>query len=77
MLRTFVLFTSVLVLLAVGAAGGGIYIFYKFGQGLPDYRQLANYEPAVMTRVQAGDGSLLAEFATEKRVFVPIAAMPW
>ena len=76
MLRTFVLFTSVLVLLALGAAAGGIYIFYKFGQGLPDYRQLADYEPDVMTRVQAGDGSLLAEFATEKRVFVPIAAMP-
>ncbi|MCD6073241.1 MAG: putative bifunctional family b-glycosyltransferase/PBP transpeptidase [Rhodospirillales bacterium] len=76
MLRTFVLFTSVLVLLALGVAGGGVYIFYKFGQGLPDYRQLADYEPAVMTRVQAGDGTLLAEFATEKRVFVPISAMP-
>lgn len=76
MLRTFVLFTSVLVLLALGAAGGGVYIFYKFGQGLPEYSQLADYEPAVMTRVQAGDGALLAEFATEKRVFVPISAMP-
>ncbi len=76
MLRTFVLFTSVLVLLAAAAAGGGIFIFYKFGQGLPDYRQLADYEPAVMTRVQAGDGALLAEFATEKRVFVPITSMP-
>jgi len=76
MLRTFVLFTSVVVLLAIGGVAGGIFIFYKFGQGLPDYRQLADYEPPVMTRVAAGDGSLLAEFATEKRVFVPISAMP-
>ena len=76
MLRTFVLFTSVLVLLACGIAAGGIFVFYKFGQGLPDYRQLANYEPPVMTRVQAGDGTLVAEYATEKRLFVPIAAMP-
>ena len=76
MLRTFVLFTSVLVLLGLGVAGGGVYVFYKFGQGLPDYRQLADYEPPVMTRVQASDGSLLAEYATEKRVFVPIGAMP-
>jgi penicillin-binding protein 1A len=76
MFRTFVLFTSVLVLACIGAVGGGIYVFWKFGQGLPDYRQLADYEPPVMTRVQAGDGRLLAEYAVEKRVFVPVAAMP-
>jgi penicillin-binding protein 1A len=29
-----------------------------------------------VTRVHAGDGSLLAEYATEKRVFVPIEAIP-
>ena len=29
-----------------------------------------------MTRVHAGDGQLLAEFAIEKRAFVPIEAMP-
>ena len=58
------------------AAGAGVYVFWLFGKGLPDYQQLAHYEPAVMTRVHAGDGRLLAEYATEKRVFVPIRAMP-
>ena len=58
------------------AAGAGVYVFWHFGKGLPDYQQLAHYEPAVMTRVHAGDGRLLAEYATEKRVFVPIRAMP-
>ena len=56
--------------------GGILYVFYHFGRGLPDYTQLADYEPPVMTRVHAGDGRLLAEYAVEKRVFVPIEAMP-
>ena len=53
-----------------------MYAIYTFGRGLPDYTQLANYEPPVMTRVQAGDGRLLIEYATQQRVFVPISAMP-
>ncbi|HER27217.1 MAG TPA: penicillin-binding protein 1A, partial [Rhodospirillales bacterium] len=40
------------------------------------YRQLADYEPPVMTRVHAGDGRLLAEYAIENRVFIPVQAMP-
>lgn len=73
----FLLF-SFLLLFVVGAAvgGGGLWVLYKFGQGLPDYRQLATHTPDVMTRVHAGDGRLLAEFAQEKRAFVPIEAMP-
>lgn len=60
----------------LAAAGGIVYVFWQFGRDLPDYQQLADYEPAVMTRVHAGDGRLLAEYATERRVFVPIRAMP-
>ena len=37
-------------------------VIWKFEQDLPDYRQLKNYEPPVMTRVHAADGSLLAEY---------------
>ena len=36
----------------------------------------ANYQPPVMSRVYAGDGRLLAELATERRIFVPISAIP-
>ena len=53
-----------------------MYAIYTFGRGLPDYTQLADYEPPVMTRVQAGDGRLLVEYAIQQRVFVPISAMP-
>ena len=55
---------------------GCLYAIYTFGRGLPDYTQLADYEPPVMTRVQAGDGRLLVEYAIQQRVFVPISAMP-
>lgn len=47
-----------------------------FSRDLPDYRQLAKYEPPIVTRAYASDGRLLAEFATEKRVFVPIEVVP-
>ncbi|MBF0248568.1 MAG: penicillin-binding protein 1A [Alphaproteobacteria bacterium] len=68
--------TGLVVTGALAAAGAGLYAFWHYGKGLPDYKQLAVYEPPVMTRVHAGDGRLMAEFATEKRVFVPIRAMP-
>ena len=58
----------------VGA--GVIFLFWQYGQDLPDYRALANYEPPVMTRVYAGDGRLLQEYAVESRSFVPINAIP-
>ena len=64
------------LILAIVGAGGAIYLLWHFGRDLPDYRQLADYAPPTMTRVHAGDGRILAEFATEKRVFVPIGAMP-
>jgi len=67
---------GVLLILAIAGAGGVLYVFYHYGQGLPEYSQLADYEPPTVTRVHAGDGSLLAEYATEKRVFVPISAIP-
>ncbi|MBM85923.1 MAG: penicillin-binding protein [Rhodospirillaceae bacterium] len=62
----------------VGIAGTGIVAWglYAFGKGLPDYKQLADYQPPVVTRVHAGDGRLLAEYATERRVFVPVDAIP-
>ncbi|WP_240796897.1 penicillin-binding protein 1A [Terasakiella sp. SH-1] len=62
--------------LAALGAGAVLYGFYYYGKGLPDYTQLKDYEPPVMTRVHAGDGQLMAEYAIENRVFVPIKAIP-
>jgi penicillin-binding protein 1A len=51
-------------------------LFWHFSHGLPDHKQLADYQPATVSRLYASDGRLLAEYAHEKRVFVPVAAMP-
>ncbi|TVR83845.1 MAG: penicillin-binding protein 1A [Rhodospirillales bacterium] len=51
-------------------------IIYGYSTDLPDYAQLADYEPPVTTRVYAGDGRLLAEYAVERRVFRPLDVIP-
>ena len=69
--------TVVLTLVgSIVAVLGGVFLLYSFGRDLPDYKQLANYEPLVVSRIYAGDGSLLKEYAREKRLFVPISAVP-
>ncbi|HMN88025.1 MAG TPA: transglycosylase domain-containing protein, partial [Bauldia sp.] len=45
-------------------------------QDLPNYDVLAKYEPPVMTRVHAADGQLVAEYARERRLYLPIQAIP-
>ena len=59
----------------LGVVGGGMFV-YQMSLGLPDYAQLAGYQPPVMTRVHAADGRVFAEYATERRVFVPLDAVP-
>ncbi len=60
----------------IAAFGVFLFIMSHYGKDLPDYSQLKNYEPPIVTRLYAGDGRLLAEFAQEKRVFVPIEFVP-
>ena len=55
---------------------GLAFLFYRYGQDLPDYKQLVDYEHPVATRVHAANGQLLAEYAKERRAFVPVDAMP-
>ncbi|KJC59035.1 penicillin-binding protein [Bradyrhizobium sp. LTSPM299] len=64
---------SVVFLVGVAAVAG---LIWHFSKDLPDYTQLQNYEPPVMTRVHAVDGSLLGEFAKERRLYLPIQAVP-
>src|SRR3954467_4921081 len=69
------LFTAgtIVFLVAVAGIAGAIWHFSK---DLPDYSQLQDYEPPVMTRVHATDGSLLGEYAKERRLYLPIQAVP-
>src|SRR4051812_44230988 len=64
--------TVVFLVSVVGVAGA----MWHFSKDLPDYSQLQDYEPPVMTRVHAADGSLVAEYARERRLYMPIQAVP-
>ncbi len=57
------------------AAGVAIYVGHLTKE-LPDYEVLAKYEPPVTTRIHASDGSLMAEYAHERRLYLPIQAIP-
>ena len=76
MLRVVSFTLSFVFLLFLLGAGGVLWVFWTYGRDLPDYEQLANYEPPVVTRVHAGNGALLAEYASEKRLFIPVEAIP-
>ena len=52
------------------------YVIYSNTKDLPDYKQLAKYEPPIVTRFYTSDGRLLEEYALERRSFVPIKAIP-
>src|SRR5579863_1226943 len=69
------IFATGAILFVIAAAVGGAVV-WKFQQDLPDYTQLKNYEPPVMTRVHAADGSLLAEYSRERRLYLPGSAIP-
>ena len=49
---------------------------WYFSSGLPDYKKLSNYQPQVSSRVYADNGKLIAEYALEKRLFIPYDSIP-
>ena len=64
---------TTLFVVGVAAVAG---LLWHYSKDLPDYSQLKDYEPPVMTRVHATDGSLVAEYARERRLYIPIQAVP-
>ena len=73
---------SIKLLLLILVTSGSVFaivmlaIFSYFGRNLPDYSSLKVYEPPVVTRIYAGDGSIFAEYASQRRVFIPVDAVP-
>lgn len=76
------LYYSILALFSLGMLGliAGVAIVVvvisTYSRDLPDYSALKDYNPPVTTRIYAGDGRLMEEYAAEKRIFVPIDSMP-
>ena len=49
---------------------------WYFSIGLPDYKKLSNYQPPISSRVYSEDSKLIAEYAIEKRLFIPYESIP-
>jgi len=75
--RSFLLYLGLagLALVTVAALVVVGYV-WQVTRDLPSVQNLQNYSPPVTTRVYAGDGTLLGEYAHERRIFVPIAFVP-
>ena len=66
----FLIISSLICLLFV------LSTLWYFSVGLPDYKKLSNYQPPVSSRVYSDDGKLIAEYAIEKRLFIPYDSIP-
>ena len=76
LLRLLSAVVMAVTLLVILGGAGLLWLVNNYGGGLPDHRQLADYEPPMATRIHAGDGRLLAEYARQNRTYAPIEAIP-
>ena len=73
------LLKKILITLTFFSLVGFISIFsilWSYSNKLPDYKFLKNYKAPVSSKVYSGDGELVSDFSTEKRIFVPYNAIP-
>ncbi len=68
-LKFIIIFFIIILLFALST-------LWYFSIGLPDYKKLSNYQPPISSRVYSEDGKLIAEYALEKRLFVPYESIP-
>ena len=79
-MRSFTKFIGNLTGVGVTLCAIGLFamslILWRLNASLPNYEHLANYAPPIMSRAHAGDGTLIGEYAQERRIFVPISFVP-
>jgi len=76
MFSHFNLLIKTLIVVIISALFVIFSALWHFSSGLPDYKKLESYEPPVSSRVYANNGSLIAEYAIEKRLFIPYDSIP-
>ncbi len=67
---TWLTLSAFMAALLIGA------VFWTYSQDLPSHEQLANYTPAMISRIYSGEGQLMDEFAHERRLFTPADEIP-
>jgi len=70
--KTLILFTLISIAFLITI----ITILWIYSNKLPDYKFLKNYKPAVSSKMYSGNGILVSDFSSEKRIFVPFSAIP-
>ena len=70
--NTFILISSVGLITAILI----LAVLWAFSNNLPDYKFLKNYKPSVSSKVYSGEGELVKDFSSEKRIFVPYKSIP-
>ena len=68
----FILLIKWSLLLGIGI----LAVLWAFSNNLPDYKFLKNYKPPVSSKVYSGEGELVSDFSSEKRIFIPYKAIP-
>ena len=68
-LLIFGFLSSILILATI------ISVLWIYSNKLPDYKYLKNYKPPVSSKLYSGDGVLVSDFSSEKRIFVPYSAV--
>ena len=66
-------FTLIFLLVLIGFS---LSTLWYFSIGLPDYKKLSNYQPPISSRVYSENNKLIAEYALEKRLFIPFESVP-
>ena len=70
---------NIIIVITSGILLSGVLILsilWSFSSKIPDYKFLKNYKPPVSSKVYSGDGTLVADFSREKRIFVPFESIP-
>ena len=68
--------TKAIIVLLILVVFFSFSTLWYFSSDLPDYKILSNYKPPVSSRVHSGEGQLIAEYALQKRLFIPYEAIP-
>lgn len=66
-------------LVLIGAAGGGLFLWHEYeriASDLPSVETLKTYQPPTVSRIYTSDDRLMAELAAERRIYIPISAIP-
>ena len=74
--KVFKIFINVIFWCITAGIAALAALIFVYGNDLPDYKKLATYAPPVATRLYAADGSLLIEYAAERRVFIDFDDIP-